>query len=679
MNATKIQIPTQLKLAIDRHKIITFDVFDTLLIRRVAEPHDVFRLIEYKSNLNNFTTKRILAEQKARKNTIKEEVSLFDIYNEDSTLTKELMRKELETEASVLCANLPIKAIFDYCLNINRRIFIISDTYLPKSFIEGILKREGYTDWEDLFVSSDEGKTKRTGNLFRKIINDRHLPSESILHIGDNPNSDALQSIECKIQSYLYEYPLKTLLNYDHRFKMQFQEDDSLPSHLLLGLISSKFTTLAATGNLIQNKKEIYQNNSNFIKPLYPPLDKDEDYWFKFGYTVAGPAVAGFSAWIADRVEHLKIQTVLFVGRDGYILTKIFKKFYPSINCKYIYAPRYVKAAYAAKYALDSDASNFTSTDLITLIDVFIIRKWLPEYWQAPIIDNAKERLRFLRNDIFSIRQRINTIIDDYISYIKEQNLTAIKGNIAIVDSYTINFSSQLVLSNVLSNTNVIGLYWKTIDNSKNKHLAMPKFESFQKGNKGIKDWNLMEWILSAPHPGISYINGNDLIFNNVDKNETIRDSLYPLMETGILTFAEDFIKTFSDFNCLSNSSLIISWINKFCFYPSESDKNHFKNIKHASDAASKRWEDCMQTWSTDPEKTDNIFKKLLFYKSIRGENEYWNIFYIPFVRIKNRVIKKRWYIFGIPILERRAKVDGYSFYLFRYIPIFSLKRIDHL
>ena len=678
MNITKTQIPTQLKLAIDRHKIITFDVFDTLLIRRVSEPHDVFRLMEYNLNINNFTERRIQAEQEARKTSCTEEVTLFDIYNKDPILTKEIMRRELETEASVLCVNPPIKNIFDYCLLTNRRIFIISDMYLPKSFIESILKREGYNGWEDLFVSCEEGRTKGTGNLFRKIINDRKLPVDSVLHIGDNPWSDAFKPIECNIKSFLYQQPFKSQLNHDPRCKSQFQNDGSLATHLLLGLIASKFPSLYPAGRLIKNLKEYKANNQVDEESFYPNLKNDTDYWFKFGYSFAGPAVLGFTAWIAQRATVHKVDEVLFIGRDGYVLTKLFKKYYPEIPCQYIFAPRYVRAMCAAKAALISDTSRFTVTDLITLVDAFITRDWLPQTWQAPIIENDMDRRIFLRNKIYKINERIETVINEYKNYLTSLNLKNTNKHIAIVDSCSLNLSSQKLLTEFLPNSKIIGLYWVIPEGHNPSDIKDFKCETFQlEMRHQITNWNLMEWILTAPYPGVSYIENNNIVFNKPHPNETERNRLFPLMESGVLSFADDCQKTFRTISFLNNPNTLIKWINQFCTTPLPEDRLHFAHIKHAPDAASKQWEDCMQTWEIKNAKQTIKTNTKLWHKTIRGENTFWMFGLIPVFRIKNRAAQKRWYFFGIPLLERRADIEGFTFRLFRTIPIFSLKKIS--
>ena len=71
---------------IDQYDYISFDIFDTLILRNVAIPSDIFYLVENKekqslSTIPNFHDKRIEAEQLARKKKGFKEITLNDIYD----------------------------------------------------------------------------------------------------------------------------------------------------------------------------------------------------------------------------------------------------------------------------------------------------------------------------------------------------------------------------------------------------------------------------------------------------------------------------------------------------------------------------------------------------------------------------------------------------------------------
>lgn len=666
-----------LKAAIDLHPVISFDVFDTLLVRRVAEPHDVFRIAatsfeQVLSDHPDLADRRIAAEKKARQEAKGEDVTFAEIYGTDSLLPEGMSREEMNVERSVLCANPAMKPVFDYCRETGRRIFIVSDMYLPKHFIEEILKREGYDGWEGLYVSCEEGLTKASGNLFRKVIADNHLKPEEILHVGDNPWSDGRKALECGIRSFLCEKPLDSLFRRDPRARRAFDEDKSLATHLMLGLISTRLQSPEPIGRFVNCERDLKNEERRDVEPAGPDMIDEADYWFDFGYAFGGPVVAGFTEWIAGRAKAAGVDGVLFVGRDGYVLVKLFEKFCPDIPCRYIYAPRGVQAACAAGEALDSDESRFTENDLTTLVGMFIARGWLPKNWQPPVIENDSERRRFLRNGIQRVRERVVTVVEEYREYLKGLRLDVHAGKAAVVDSCSINLSSQKLLARFLSDTELIGLYWVIPSGHNPADLERHACETFQPEKRHeILNWNLMEWIMTAPHPGVSFITKGQVHFNAAHPNEAERNRIFPLMEKGMLAFADDWRKTFP-LPLLSDAMPLVHWINRFCAMPTSIDRKHFSRIKHAPDAAGRQWEDCMQTWTSSDAGAGHLVRRIQ-----RGENTFWLLGSVPLARVKNRADRKRWYVCGIPVLERRADIEGFTFRLFRLIPVMTLKRID--
>ena len=121
-------------------KIVSFDIFDTLIKRNVRTPQDVFELLE-KSFNNEFDKRvsikelRIIAEKKANANTQSEDVSLKEVYHEFdeiNDLEREwLYKHEILIEKEICQINYKIKKVYDWCVNNNIEVIAISDMYLP--------------------------------------------------------------------------------------------------------------------------------------------------------------------------------------------------------------------------------------------------------------------------------------------------------------------------------------------------------------------------------------------------------------------------------------------------------------------------------------------------------------------------------------------------------------------
>ena len=89
---------------IDKYQFVSFDVFDTLIKRDLANPKDLFTIIEKKYKINNFYYKRVEAEKKARTVSGKKDISLTEIYQQyssDEEINIRLNDLEIEEEKRI--------------------------------------------------------------------------------------------------------------------------------------------------------------------------------------------------------------------------------------------------------------------------------------------------------------------------------------------------------------------------------------------------------------------------------------------------------------------------------------------------------------------------------------------------------------------------------------------------
>lgn len=193
--------------------VVSFDVFDTAIKREVLLPADVFSLMEDKLKgkeggiYKEFAKLRVAAEKAAGALAEDHEVTLEEIYaqmpfSEEQRLR--LARLECETELAISVPNLPIKRIYDICIQQGKKVLFISDMYLSVETIETILRKNGYTQGR-LYVSSESGFTKRTGKLFRYVGEKEELLAKDWAHIGDAIASDYLVPKRLGLRAILVE------------------------------------------------------------------------------------------------------------------------------------------------------------------------------------------------------------------------------------------------------------------------------------------------------------------------------------------------------------------------------------------------------------------------------------------------------------------------------------------
>ncbi len=190
-----------------KYKYISFDIFDTCVTRPFYKPTDLFYLLDGKlKNLLNtnlsFHEIRINAELGARHlqkkvDRNKQDITIsqiydymVDVYDLDSIVAKKMLEYEKELEISYCKTRKTTLELFEMLKYIDVKIILTSDMYLDKDTLDKILNKNGFSGYENIFVSSEYGKLKATGDLFKKVVEYLKVDFSDILHIGDNYNSD---------------------------------------------------------------------------------------------------------------------------------------------------------------------------------------------------------------------------------------------------------------------------------------------------------------------------------------------------------------------------------------------------------------------------------------------------------------------------------------------------------
>jgi len=185
--------------------IVSFDIFDTLLTRRIIEPKDLFYLVGEVLKQSGmpiaspqaFRQIRIEAERNARDNTTHREVTLDEILVEVCILadlppdaTAKLKETELLLESEYLYPVPEGCRLLEEARKSADGIVFISDMYLPDCFIKSMLtKHDIWNTGDKLYVSGSRRAGKWNGTIF-KLIEDDYTIGTKFIHHGDNQHSD---------------------------------------------------------------------------------------------------------------------------------------------------------------------------------------------------------------------------------------------------------------------------------------------------------------------------------------------------------------------------------------------------------------------------------------------------------------------------------------------------------
>jgi hypothetical protein len=158
----------------------SFDVFDTILARRVSQPHDIFSIVEEMYPFKDFRKIRVEAEARGRLTydgiyaTVKSMTGLSD---EDIQRLKEF-EFQVEKDNSYL--------IVSNCNEVSDGDILISDMYLSSAQILELLRYHGFQ--KDVKVySSSCGVSKYEGSMYKHVLNE---VGTIVSHMGDNYHSD---------------------------------------------------------------------------------------------------------------------------------------------------------------------------------------------------------------------------------------------------------------------------------------------------------------------------------------------------------------------------------------------------------------------------------------------------------------------------------------------------------
>lgn len=483
----------QLKQLVDKHEYISFDIFDTLLLRNIYHPTDIFKIMDKKIkneyDIDNFYQLRIDSERNARTKVENGECTFDEIYSEMSNIfnnkqLEDIKNMELDLEYEFITVNPFMKEIFDYAYDNNKKIYLISDMYLSKDAITRLLSKANYRE-VDLYVSCEKRLNKGTGTLFEYVGKENNLDRSKWLHIGDNSYSDYQMPISLGIDAYNY----KNVKEYDKSYIPQTIEESIIT---------------AIQFNNIYNGKEV-------------------NYWEKFGILNISPFYFGFSFWLYNLTKDK--DNLFFLARDGYIFDKIYKLF-PKTNTftNYIYGSR-KSIQIPSLYDCSTDYLTYMLTikndvvdSTIHLKDMFktaeldytnekylpIIRLFGFKSFDDVVNDkNYDDAKKLISSQIDDIKENLKPQRDLAIKYLNEEGMKNFD-KINIVDvgwAGSIQYSIKKLLAKEVN-----GYYFGTINSNKTNAYSTMFGYYFDLDKKEedkdeiINNIMMYELIFSAPH-----------------------------------------------------------------------------------------------------------------------------------------------------------------------------------
>lgn len=548
---------------ISAYETISFDIFDTLITRKISSPNYLFDYVDekvskfFKLNKNYFKKARLKAENLCR--TDKHDCSINDIYDAMAKITnlnRQTLNKikdiEIRSDMDLIIPRYDMLYVFNKLKSMNKHIILVSDMYYTNDIIEKILVKNGYIGYNNLYVSCEINARKDTGELW-KLISETHRGK--FIHIGDNFYSDMKQLKRFRKKCILIPSPNK---KYATSFFFNQCLDD-LDNALLIGLIENYKLANSPFG----------KNNKSDLPLTFNLSD--------YGYCALGPLFLYYCVWLHSIKKN---KTILFVSREGHYLQKIYNHIFKISKLNEINDNKYLlisrRAITVANITSPADIRNILKTDYTgTIGECMHYRFGIDISNQEKII--LPKDLRYVEK---SCKNKFNEIIKnaknektEYIDYLKSLRIKKYENTIIADLGYS--GTAQYELSKLLK-TKISGAYFVVSDNVKPLKIGGKVYSCFNNINNKSSDFRILgpnsqylEAFLTSPDGQlVRFLNHKPVYLKEYKKSELIKkiNKIY----LGIINFINDYSK-------LINKNIYdIKIDNQFVINNYASFANHF-------------------------------------------------------------------------------------------------------
>ena len=560
-----------MKKANKEYKLYSFDIFDTLITRKVATPKGIFVLMkdiinqspqfadlpnDVKTNFFNYrTNSEFYLRQINNQWNDGKDISLDMIYNHIQHtyfLTNEQTQAIKELEIQLELDNIiPIKENIEklkVLLEKGKRVVLISDMYLPEYIIkEMLLKCDPVLCQVKLYLSSTLGFMKTKQALFHYVKEQENVEFREWTHMGDNKFADFFCARKLGIKAVLYPY-------------VKFKEYEK---SLLVANSQNSFVqiSLGCAKNIRLNK--------------FPNDEKAQ-----LGASLAGPILFPYIYWLLDQAQKRGIERLYFIARDGYILKLIadliIKENNLPIKTKYIYGSRKAWRTTAVTQDNNELYKQFVRTAMWA-------PKKLPELYgldeknfiniEPRVLSNykstkhKKEIETFLFENLY-LRERLIKINENKrrnaISYLK-QEIDFSDNNFAFVDLDGSGFTQNCLaaLIKTFYNSDIVTFYYAlTLAGFNPLNTNFYSYFIFKRPLLGAA----IELLTRAPH-------GQTLGYEKIDEKyvpileetdlKNFENWQFSNYEEGILNYAKEINKAFIS---EQSTQTILEHYITFCF-----------------------------------------------------------------------------------------------------------------
>lgn len=567
-----------LRNKIQKAGVVSFDFFDTLFMRSVCSPRDVFDLLnqiyrKHRPDGPSFSEIRGKTEQSLRKDYSLDELyaAIEKLYPQPGSFWETIKNAELAVEERLLIPRQPVLDALRLALESDKEVYIISDMYLPESFYGNIFDRYGFKiPAGHILLSNVQGMSKADGSLWRYYA-ETIVQGRPALHIGDNPEGDVNIPARYGIQAY------HTPNAWDMLTKSSMSE---IASHVCCDYDTAVMGCVL--GRLFSNPFALEKTDGTV-------LVQSE---FEMGYCVFGPLLLTFSLWLLEQSRRDGVSKLAFLARDGYFLKEDFEYLCrllgERVDCCYLGISR--QLAITAVIESKDDLMEFLSMPYTGSIpELFEDRLGISGVTEIP----NGQLSDYVENYAQEIEMYIAKVRGNYLQYINEMDLTT---SCAVVDRGYWG-SNQRYLNN-LSGLKMRGYYFTANLSDENVNIRNQEMKAcFQStddpaaGNSQIVKRSLfLESFLTAPYGMVKAV---DEFGKFICSESGANQRRFPEREAinrGAKQFIQDYVERFGEFRLRIDPMFADRYFG-YCMDGALQFAERLKQIFYSDDAMTTRTE----------------------------------------------------------------------------------------
>lgn len=567
----------------DSVQVISFDIFDTLIVRPCLHSSDIIKLVakiifnDYQIDIehdrlfastemnNPYANIKEIWEYIAQKHGCPENASIF-------------LKCDVDIESSLMYPRYIGKLLYDIAVSTGKRIVATSDMYLTKEILRSILDQSGYEQISEIYVSCDCKAYKDSGELFNYVLNKEHIDNPcNLLHIGNSKKSDYIAPKNIGIQAFLLPKNKELFRQIYEGNALLERFHDDIYENIVYGF---------AVNSLFENNDLSYTNFS-----LY-------DYVC----LVVFPILLHFVLFILNNNDIQKnYRNIYFLSRDGYLFYSAYnylKQFFEKdrIEGKYCLTSRIASHCLIEETITDrldtsliSESCSFEKFLSITIHNRSLLAKAITNIpnrvLALDVLQNRQECksvLKELCSEVTVAFENIKLATKKYYSDLFQNDPDVLMCdcgfNGTIANNFFLGFEGKIKFDKIF--------LWQKDKNRKLDEKNNTKtFAPFVK-KKGANTASLMETTFSEPVAsciGFTFIDSRiEPLYDSYELNKDAQSDITYIQSIAlglVQKFAKLFAKNLKHL-CCNDLSIVFDFLSFYLTEIGPNAKHIFNNIK---------------------------------------------------------------------------------------------------